>query len=58
MVQRCATVLFAVAVFVTVPVSAQMTTGTILGRVADPSGAVVPGAKLTLITPLPTVPAR
>ena len=49
MVQRCAAVLFAVAVFVAVPVSAQMTTGTILGRVADPSGAVVPGARLTLL---------
>ena len=48
MIQRVTTILLAVAVLTVVPVSAQ-TTGTILGRVADPSGAVVPGAKLTLI---------
>lgn len=30
--------------------SAQMTTGTILGRVSDQSGAVVPGTKITLVS--------
>ena len=49
MLQRLALALFAVLLFAGLPVSAQMTTGTVLGRVADPSGAVVPGAKLTLI---------
>ena len=31
-----------------VPAAAQMTTGTILGRVTDQSGSVVPGTRITL----------
>jgi hypothetical protein len=35
-------------VFLALPMVAQVDTGTILGTVRDPSGAVVPGAKITV----------
>src|SRR5215468_10327379 len=37
------------AIFATFKLAGQMTTGTILGRVADQSGAVVPNTKITLV---------
>jgi hypothetical protein len=37
------------AIFATLKLAGQMTTGTILGRVADQSGAVVPNTKITLV---------
>src|SRR5258708_26620688 len=47
--QRVAAVLLAAAANVwAVPVSAQVTTGTIVGTVKDSAGAVVPGASVTV----------
>src|SRR6266851_4344050 len=47
--QRVAAVLLAAAANVwAVPVSAQVTTGTIVGTVKDSAGAVVPGATVTV----------
>jgi hypothetical protein len=40
--------LFALVLVLAATLSAQSTTGTILGTVTDPSGAVIPGAKVTL----------
>jgi hypothetical protein len=40
--------LLALVVFIPVPVRAQSALGTILGRVTDPSGGVVPNAQVTL----------
>src|SRR5215472_4869510 len=49
MVNRCLSfACLAAGVLGMFPAAAQMTTGTILGRVADQSGAVVPGTRVTL----------
>ena len=46
---RVACLLFATCLAVARPLAAQSTFGTILGTVRDASGALVPGAQLTLL---------
>src|ERR671939_1601523 len=45
---RGSLLVFAVLVFLAAPVSAQVDTGTLLGTVKDASGAVLPGATVTI----------
>jgi hypothetical protein len=49
MIRIYALVLCALALLLCAPAFAQLDTGVILGRVTDPAGAVVPGAKITVV---------
>jgi hypothetical protein len=49
--------LLAIVLLPAMPVFAQIDTGIISGKVTDPSGAVVPGAKLTITQTAPILRA-